>query len=267
MNEDLKFFSPMMEKTPMYISLTGITYPDASYHIRRKASNVTVVEYVTEGCGFVCHEGNTYPVEKDSIYLLCQGEAHDYYSDKDNPFTKIFMNVSGSFCERLISAYGLTGKHFFDGGGIKPLFERILHITHSDIPESEMQSALQGLFLEIVARISQTQTGAAHSDEAMALIRYLNANMDRIVSAKELSKVIFRSPDYCVKLFSREFQTTPYAYQLDRKLKMAQSLLTDTSIPVGEIARSLGYHDIHYFSNLFQEKCGCRPSSFRKNTR
>ncbi|MBQ2390296.1 MAG: AraC family transcriptional regulator, partial [Clostridia bacterium] len=31
-----------------------------------------------------------------------------------------------------------------------------------------------------------------------------------------------------------------------------------------EIAEKLGYNDIHYFSNLFQKKCGYRPSSYRK---
>lgn len=267
MNEDLKFFPPMKDGAPVYISLAGVTYPDPAYHVCRTVSQMTVIEYVTEGAGYICHGGERQRVEKDTVYLLSQGDPHDYYADSETPFTKIFLNVSGSYSERLVAAYGLSGKHFFSGTGLKPLFERIPEVFHSDMPENEMQAYFQGLFVEILARISHAQEESAHSGEAMKLKSHLDANLDRIVSAKELAKVIFRSPDYCLKLFSREFGITPYAYQLDRKMHAARSLLADTHMSVTQIAESLGYDDPHYFSNLFKEKCGCRPLAYRKTSR
>ena len=132
------------------------------------------------------------------------------------------------------------------------------------LPENEIQAALQGLFVEILARLSYAQAESGYSDEAVKLQNFLNANLDRIVSTKELAAEIYRSPDYCQKLFRREFGVTPYAYQLDRKMQIAKALLTDTTRSVGEIAESLGYSDLHYFSNLFMEKCGCRPLRYRK---
>ena len=97
------------------------------------------------------------------------------------------------------------------------------------------------------------------------LKNYLDSHQERIVSADELAKNIFRSKDYCLKLFRREFHITPYAYQIERKMETAKSLLADTHISIGDIAEKLGYSDIHYFSNLFQKKCGCRPSEYRKS--
>lgn len=265
MNEDLKFFSPLKENAPYYISLAGVTYADPAYHITRAASKVAVIEYITDGEGYVWHKGEMHPVGKDMIYFLSRGDAHDYHADSGNPFTKIFMNISGSFCERLTAAYSLSGKHFFDGNGLKGLFERIPVLIHSALPENEIQASLQGLLVEILSRLSHAQAESVHSDEAIKLQNYLNAHLDRIISASELSAVIYRSPDYCLKLFRREFGVTPYAYQLDRKMQIAQALLTDTTRSVGEIAESLGYSDLHYFSNLFKQKCGCRPLSYRKN--
>lgn len=265
MNEDLKFFSLSKEEVPYYISLAGVTYADSTYRITRAVSKVAVIEYVTEGEGYVWHNGVMHPVGKDTIYFLSQGDMHDYYSDSSNPFTKIFMNVSGVFCERLTAAYGLSGKHFFSGKGMKHLFEKIPMLIHSALPENEIQAALQGLFVEILARLSYAQAESGYSDEAVKLQNFLNANLDRIVSTKELAAEIYRSPDYCQKLFRREFGVTPYAYQLERKMQIAKALLTDTTRSVGEIAESLGYSDLHYFSNLFKEKCGCRPLRYRKN--
>ncbi len=267
MNEDLKFFSSLDNNAPFYIALAGVTYPDPTYHIRRTNSDVAVIEYITDGDGHVSCDGETYPVCKDMIYFLSQGDMHNYYSDRENPFTKIFLNVSGSFCERLVSAYGLSGKHFFNGNGLKPIFEKIPAVIHSDMPENEMQALLQGIFVEIISRLSLTQAETIYSDEAIKLKSYIDSNLDRIIPMKELSKVIFRSPDYCLKLFSREFNVTPYTYQLERKMYMAKSLLVDTNMSVREIAESLGYCDLHYFSNLFKKKCGYRPLSYRKNRR
>jgi AraC-like DNA-binding protein len=246
--------------------MAGITYPDKSYHIRRPESNVSVIEYIISGEGYVIIEGETHPVTKDMIYFFPAGMNQEYFSDKDNPFTKIFMNIdNGVLCERLVSAFGLEGKYIFDGSGLKEIFERILITIHSDLNDADMQPVFHGLLVEIFSRLQKAEHMSAHSDEALRLKIYLDGNLNRIVTGKELSAVIFRSPDYCLKLFSREFGTTPYAYQLERKMQVARTLLADTHMTVGEIAEAVGYGDLHYFSNLFKEKIGVRPLEYRKN--
>ena len=267
MNEYLKSFTYLDVKMPFHIILAGVTYPDATYHITRNNSEMAVIEYITEGDGYVILDGKTHHVGKDMVYFLPPGIRHNYYADKENPFTKIFLNITGDFCEHIILAYGISGKHFFNAVGLKPIFERIVTIIHSDMSDSEMQSMLQGVFVEIISKLSVALTETKHSDEALKLKTYLDSNLGRLVSSKELSGTIFRSPDYCQKLFIREFNTTPYAYQLEQKMQTAKFLLADTQLSVGEIAEKLGYTDIHYFSNLFQKKCGVRPSVYRKSKR
>lgn len=267
MDEYLKCFADLDKEMPFYITLAGITYPDPTYHITRTRADISVIEYVTDGDGYVILDGKTHHVCRDMIYFLPQGKRHNYYSDSKNPFTKIFLNVSGDFCERLVFAYGLSGKCFFDGNGLKPTFEKIVSVIRSDMPDGDVQAILQGIFIEIISRLSVAMRETKHSDEALKLKNFIDSNPERIVSSNELSKIIFRSQDYCQKLFSREFNTTPYAYQLERKMQTAKSLLADTNLSVGEIAEKLGYSDIHYFSNLFYKKCGCRPSIYRKSRR
>ena len=267
MNEYLKPFACAHKNTPFYISLAGVTYPSPTYHITRTKADTFVIEYVTDGVGYVFADGKMNCVGKDMVYLLVAGEKHDYYADSENPFQKIFLNLSGDFCKQLVLAYGLSGKYFFDGNGLKPTFEKIADIISSDMPDSDMQAVLQGIFVEIISKLSVAVSENKHSDEALKLKNYLDSNISRIVSTAELAKTIFRSQDYCQKLFSREFGITPYAYQLVCKMQTAKSLLADTDISVGEIAEKLGYTDIHYFSNLFQKKCGCRPTEYRKSRR
>lgn len=265
MNEFLKAFPKTTNSMPFHVQLAGITYPDANYRIERNNSDVSVIEYIIDGMGYVTVKGRTHCVSKDTIYFLEKGEDHCYYSDEERPFEKIFLNISGSFCQTLVSEYNISRRNFFSGEGLKSLFERIIEIIRSPVSDNEMQSALQGLFIEIISRLSFTQSEEMYSREALELKNYLDSNLGHIVSADELSGVIYRSDDYCLKLFKKEFGITPYAYQIERKIQVSKSLLLNTNMSVGEIADTLGYVDLHYFSNLFLKKCGCRPLKYRKN--
>ena len=265
LKEDLRVFFPQIQSPPLFVDLAGVTNPNPAYVIRRELAGFFVIELVTDGVGYVSVDDEVRRVEKGDIYFLSQGVVHHYYADKDEPFSKIFLNVSGKMCEQLVDSYGLTGKHFFDGKRFLSVFERIVETIHSDMRENEMQSALQGIFLEILCRLSLAESEAHHSVEALRMKRYLDENIHRLVSANELSRRIFRSPDYSLKLFKREFGITPYAYQINRKMELAKYLLSKTGMSVEEISESLGYCDVHYFSNLFRDKCGIRPSGYRKS--
>ena len=79
-----------------HIQMCGITYPDKSYEISRENSAVACLEYIEKGAGVLEIDGQTYtPAEGDS-YLLGVGTNHHYYSDKRDPWQKVFINVSES---------------------------------------------------------------------------------------------------------------------------------------------------------------------------
>ncbi len=264
MEEFLQYFPPDIIHTPFYISLAGVTYPDPHYRIYHKVRTASVLEYVTSGKGYVLANGMIHEVGPDTIYFLRKGETHHYFSDKKAPFTKIFLNISGTTSEFLASLYNIEGIYFFYCTELKSKFEKIPEILLSDCDEVEKQIALHGILVEILARLSYENTKTSHHIEAYQLKNYIDSNSKRLVSNSELASVIYRSPDYCLKLFRREFSDTPYAYQLKQKITKAKYLLSNTQMPVGEIGKSLGYEDAQYFSNLFQSKCGCRPLTYRK---
>lgn len=265
MKEVKRAYPLLQDGSPLHISLAGITYPDPTYRTWRSKSSVTVIEYILDGEGYIVIDGTPQHVNQDKIYILPAGIRHEYFADKEHPFTKIFMNIEQSaLCNTLLSAFGLKGKYIFDGNGLKEIFERILVTIHSEMSDSDAQSVFHGIFTEIISRLQKNEHMAVHSDEAIKLKGYLDKNLNRIVTGRELASVIFRSTDYCLKLFRREFGITPYAYQLERKMQAAKTLLYDTRMSVGEIAESLGYEDVHYFSNLFCSKCGMRPLEYRK---
>ncbi|MEE0945281.1 MAG: AraC family transcriptional regulator [Acutalibacteraceae bacterium] len=250
--------------SPLKIQLIGISYCDASYHICRNNSQTTVIEYITSGEGYVTRGSKDCLVKKDEVYLLRQGENQNYYASAEKPFKKIFINVGGTLPLLLIKEYGLTDKWHFDGSGMKDLFLKVAEISKSQRIEEFEEERLEAIFYEMLARLSKKNKKTQMSAEAMLLKDYLDKNTNRIVSNKELADVIFRSTDYCVKLFLRELGTTPYNYQLESKIRIAKMLLRDTSLSVAEIAMRIGYSDNCYFSSLFKTKTSVTPREYRK---
>lgn len=53
-------------------------------------------------------------------------------------------------------------------------------------------------------------------------------------------------------------------YVTERKMDKAKELLTDTKIPVREIAVRVGYYNVNSFQRRFKQIVGCTPGEFRK---
>ncbi len=263
--EFLHSFVPCKVITPFYISLAGITYPNSNYHLSQKKRSISVIEYVTDGKGYVLIDNEYKEVKSDMIYFLKKDEHHEYFADKKDPFTKIFLNISGTLSKEIATLYGLANEHIFINKKLRSVFERIPQVLHSSKNEEEMQIELQVILIEILTKLSYQQSKEKVSKEATELKEYIDTNINRIIPNSELANVIFRSVDYCQKLFIKEYGSTPYAYQINKKIMIAKNLLTNTDISVGELGASLGYNDPHYFSNIFKTKTGLSPLKYRKN--
>ena len=140
-NETLYPFYDFPTELPLKIALAGITHPDAAYEIRRPKSKVTVLEYVLSGKGFLFLEGKREEVKAGQIYLLRRGVPHHYGADAKEPYEKIFLNVSGSFCDELLDLYALKAG-IFEDPGVKEAFLQIPRLIASGRPPEKIQSSL-----------------------------------------------------------------------------------------------------------------------------
>ncbi len=265
MKEFVRSFVQPHADTPYYISLAGITYPNTNYHLNIKDRSISVIEYVTDGKGYVLIDNEYKEVKADMIYFLKKGDHHEYFAEKKEPFTKIFLNISGTLSREIASLYGLVNKHIFINKKLRSTFERVPQVLRSSKSEEEIQIELQVILIEILTKLSFQQSEEKVSKEAAKLKEYIDININRIIPNSELAKVIFRSVDYCQKLIIKEYGSTPYTYQINKKIMIAKNLLANTDISIGELGASLGYNDPHYFSNIFKTKTGLSPLKYKKN--
>lgn len=96
------------------------------------------------------------------------------------------------------------------------------------------------------------------------LVSFLNENYMRPVSLETISKSIYLSPAYVSKVFKEETGETPINYLIKLRLSKAREMLLNGGHSIKEVARSVGYEDVYYFSKLFKKYNRVSPSGVRK---
>ncbi len=264
MRDTVKHFLIPEKGAPINVETAGVSICDSGESYERSNPNIVIIEYVFSGEGTLLVDGKKFQVKTDDIYLLPAGISHEYYADQKNPWAKYFMNVTGNLAQSLLVSFALNNQYVITAPSLKQQFKEVMKTAFAGMPEAIKQSKLTALYVEILFRLRQLSTESQSSSEAVIIKNYLDENYNRIISNKELASQIYRSTDYCLKLFKREFGKTPYDYQMGNKTRIACSLLQHTKKAISEIAEFVGYDNPHYFASMFKSRMGVTPSEYRK---
>lgn len=85
---------------------------------------------------------------------------------------------------------------------------------------------------------------------------------DPSLSVDDLAYAAGMSRSYFAKLFTEVYRVPPAKYLAMIRLEKAKALLYDGGLSVGEIAESVGYSSLYYFSSAFRRATGVCPSDF-----
>lgn len=267
LKEDLRFFYTEGVRAPFLVELAGISYCDGSYYCEREHSDVTVVEYIIRGRGTVLCDGRQYTPGEGDVYILHQGSRHAYFADEKDPWIKIFCNLKGNLAEDLLRAYGLQDTVLVPGVWNEQIFRDLYALCFLKEPQQKIFQRCAIKFHEIVSALYTAGGADEVSGEAQLLRNYLDDHIFSRVRIEDLSALIYRSPDYVIKLFRKTYGQTPYAYLLRQKMRAAENLLRTTQLPCREIAHKLKFEDSHYFSNMFKKQHGISPKAYRDAVR
>lgn len=128
--------------------------------------------------------------------------------------------------------------------------------------------------LELLFHLSRHFAGAgvAHSEylrqQARAkrlanLFDHLQEHYERPLTVVEAARMVGMSQSRFMKFFKQSTGTTLISYVTHVRLARACELLRSTSMPVGEIAASVGLHDHSYFDRKFRQRFRTSPRALR----
>jgi AraC-like DNA-binding protein len=83
------------------------------------------------------------------------------------------------------------------------------------------------------------------------------------LSLRDVAHELGMTPGHLTTVVRRRTGRTVQEWIIERRMAEARSLLSDTELPVGEIARRVGMPDPGYFSRLFRRTHGTSPRQWR----
>lgn len=78
-----------------------------------------------------------------------------------------------------------------------------------------------------------------------------------------IAKAVEISPSYFLTLFKQSTGMAPHQYVITRRIERAKALLTQTRLPIAEIATRTGFADQSHLTRLMRRHTGLTPKMLR----
>ena len=268
--------TPATETDILHMEMAGITYPDKNYAIRRTRNNskrsfehLYVIEYVMSGAGHIESEGKSARVEEGDLYIIHRQKVHTYYADNQNPFSKKWINLSGTFINSMddvfLSEEPFTVVHLGKKG------EQIIDSIHKCLLDtsrdmSDTNAKIMKLLLELFLLIDATKRSTLEALNTFDRITdYIDRNIGSDLTVSTLSEKFFTSSSTLYRMFVTNVNMSPKEYILSRKIHAAKRMIAANDSTFNTIATSLGFYDSHHFLRTFRASTGMTPTEYRKS--
>ena len=192
----------------------------------------------------ICHAGlcdTAVPIIKDGVvtgYILI-GRV------------RVSDALDGSTRERLAS-YEIDEKILTESYG------RTTYLSPEQI--ASLKDLVSGILFEGAIEVE-------YNDFISRAADYIDKNITKDLSVAHLSEALFVSKNYLYKSFKSSWGKTVNEYVSERRIRLAEKLLTETEASAYEIAEAVGIDSYTYFSKLFKRLRGLSPQKYRKEIR
>ena len=123
------------------------------------------------------------------------------------------------------------------------------------------------LFLSVLkqeAHFTENLKCSTQKPFAQNVMDYIIAHYASEITSRTAADALYMDNSYFCRVFKKSFGCCFADYVLAYRLEMARSRLTNTNLPITEIAFQIGFNSCSYFSKTFKERFGVSPLSYRK---
>ncbi len=143
----------------------------------------------------------------------------------------------------------------------KPVTADKLHMAFVRLKESDRRREDGNTVQSLPVRAADDVSGVIEQINS-----YIHANYMHDIGLTELSDMVSMNPAYLSVLFKDRNGISFIKYLTRVRLEKARELLAKGA-KTAEAAEAVGYHDAHYFSEIFKKNTGMTPSEYKDSLR
>ena len=256
---------------PLAVNCAGLTDTTAAFQVSRPCGRTDYTLYYLHEGELSISFGETplSNVEAGAVIVI-PSNTPTFYSYSGNMPIKIYWaHFTGNSVEKLLSdcSFSPSGciRRFSASSEAAHIFQAFLDEMKNPPTESTV--------LRAAAALVMTLTGLEHiaaegnrNRRLICSFAYLQEHFTENIPKRSLAEMEGLSVSQYELLFRRTTGRTPTQYVTKLRMSLAKKLLSETAMPVGEIAEACGYDDAFYFSRVFSQEEGMSPRSYRKGT-
>jgi transcriptional regulator GlxA family with amidase domain len=178
------------------------------------------------------------------------------------------------FTERFPALQVSAGVYEIDGdvytcAGGSASFDMMLHLIAHDFGEAVVSRICEQALVERVRAPSvrqrlplRAQLGTS-DPTLLTIVEEMQANLCEPVPLPDLAAKVGVSMRQVERLFAREMGRSPARYYLELRLERAHLLLSQSALPIIEVAVACGFIGGPHFWNAYRKAYGCTPKQTR----
>lgn len=239
---------------------------------RGRVLNEYQILYITEGKGYFRSASlpHKMPVVAGSLFVLFPGEWHTYRPDPATGWKEYWIGLEGSMADEWVRQGFFSPEH--------PLFRVGLHheivnlyeeaIMVASMQESGFQQRLMGIVTHLigVGLYFNRQKAFSEVNDLINRSKIFIADRFRSVSPEEVAQHLCMGYSNFRKVFKEYTGFSPAKYIQNVRFAKVKEALTNTSLPVKEVAFEMGFDNYDYFFTAFRRITGMTPSAYRDMT-
>lgn len=217
-------------------------------------------------------DGKMYKINRGESFLLFEGEYYNYYPDPQDPWTYIWVELTGDNLEAMFRQCGFTKENFHRSLNEFDIYVELLKSMKDSFDESDVQQMRTCAYLILIMSrcIEEEREGwvdlrvIRKRRQLRDVLIYMNNNFNLPLTNEEIAAENGISVRALTALFAELLQMTPVQYMNAYRISVACERFQITDMTVAEVAKWSGFDDVKYFSRVFRKVKGMSPQEYRK---
>jgi len=228
-----------------------------------------LIHFIRSGCGVFTAGKQSWNLGPGDGFIIFPGEVTVYQASEEDPWHYAWIGYEGPDAAELTLQAGLNlQRRVFHVSDIESTYQALKN-AYADSRALRLGAlgALGGLyrFLCLISQDAPPQaTAAPEQSYCEKALWYMRGRLALNVRISEAADFVGLSRSQLFRAFQAEMGRSPKEMLQEMRLELARRLLTETRLPMGEIAASVGMQSPQQLCAAFKKHYGMPPGVLRK---